>query len=153
MDFVIGPHDLLSDFPMPSPARPTSVQKQIDKLQQEETSGTEDPTLDLMNSLSSMSIGTGPLKDLESLQDLQPGLQNLQQGPMLGSSSMSPPGSGSQGLAQASQQQQQQKPSSKAKKSNKDMSQWFSLFADLDPLANPDAIGKSTKEEDPNCYS
>ena len=38
-------------------------------------------------------------------------------------------------------------------KSKKDMSQWFSLFADLDPLANPDAIGKSTKETDPNCYS
>ena len=34
-----------------------------------------------------------------------------------------------------------------------DMSQWFSLFADLDPLANPDAIGKTTKEEDKNCYS
>jgi len=23
-----------------------------------------------------------------------------------------------------------------------DMSQWFSLFADLDPLSNPDAIGQ-----------
>ena len=40
-----------------------------------------------------------------------------------------------------------------AANSTKDMSQWFSLFADLDPLANPDAIGKSTKESDPNCYS
>ena len=36
---------------------------------------------------------------------------------------------------------------------SKDNSQWFSLFADLDPLANPDAIGKTTKESDPNCYS
>ena len=34
-----------------------------------------------------------------------------------------------------------------------DMSQWFSLFADLDPLSNPDAIGKSTNEIDPSCYS
>lgn len=33
------------------------------------------------------------------------------------------------------------------------MSEWFSLFADLDPLANPDAIGITTKEQDPNCYS
>ena len=34
----------------------------------------------------------------------------------------------------------------------KDMSQWFSLFADLDPLANPDAIGKSINDSDPSCY-
>ncbi|XP_064466000.1 islet cell autoantigen 1-like isoform X2 [Ornithodoros turicata] len=33
----------------------------------------------------------------------------------------------------------------------KDMSAWFSLFADLDPLANPDAIGKKSTEEDRNC--
>ena len=39
------------------------------------------------------------------------------------------------------------------KSKSKDMSQWFNLFADLDPLANPDAIGKTTKEEDKNCYS
>ena len=47
-----------------------------------------------------------------------------------------------------------QSPSSSTAQSNKkDMSQWFSLFADLDPLANPDAIGKSTKDSDPSCYS
>ena len=47
-----------------------------------------------------------------------------------------------------------QSPSSSTPQSNKkDMSQWFSLFADLDPLANPDAIGKSTKDSDPSCYS
>ena len=28
----------------------------------------------------------------------------------------------------------------------KDMSAWFSLFADLDPLSNPDAIGKSMND-------
>lgn len=27
-----------------------------------------------------------------------------------------------------------------------DMSAWFSLFADLDPLANPDAIGRNPDE-------
>ena len=43
--------------------------------------------------------------------------------------------------------------SSAAQSTKKDMSQWFSLFADLDPLANPDAIGKSTKDSDPSCYS
>ncbi|XP_043380726.1 islet cell autoantigen 1-like protein isoform X6 [Chelonia mydas] len=30
--------------------------------------------------------------------------------------------------------------------SNQDMSAWFSLFADLDPLSNPDAIGRSDDE-------
>ena len=51
----------------------------------------------------------------------------------------------------SSQQQQAGQAGDKASKA--DMSQWFSLFADLDPLANPDAIGKTTKEEDKNCYS
>lgn len=37
------------------------------------------------------------------------------------------------------------------KKDKKDMSAWFNLFADLDPLANPDAIGKKSVEEDRNC--
>lgn len=37
------------------------------------------------------------------------------------------------------------------KKDKKDMSAWFNLFADLDPLANPDAIGKKSTEEDRNC--
>ncbi|KAL5005797.1 hypothetical protein ScPMuIL_016955 [Solemya velum] len=35
----------------------------------------------------------------------------------------------------------------KPKKGQKqDMSAWFNLFADLDPLSNPDAIGKTTEE-------
>lgn len=29
---------------------------------------------------------------------------------------------------------------------NQDMSAWFSLFADMDPLSNPDAIGHSDDE-------
>ncbi len=33
-----------------------------------------------------------------------------------------------------------------------DMSSWFNLFADLDPLANPDAVGKKSNEvDDRNC--
>ena len=27
-----------------------------------------------------------------------------------------------------------------------DMSAWFNLFADLDPLSNPDAVGRSQEE-------
>ncbi len=73
---------MLKDFPMPSPARPAAVQKQLEE-KKKKASATK----------------------------------------------------GAAGAAGA------------------DMSQWFSLFADLDPLANPDAIGKTTKEEDKNCYS
>ena len=38
-------------------------------------------------------------------------------------------------------------------KKGQDMSAWFSLFSDLDPLANPDAIDKQNKksEEDRQC--
>ena len=32
------------------------------------------------------------------------------------------------------------------KKPETDKSDWFKLFADLDPLANPDAIGKSDSQ-------
>jgi hypothetical protein len=31
------------------------------------------------------------------------------------------------------------------------MSAWYDLFADLDPLANPDAIESKTLEEERNC--
>ncbi|KPP72393.1 islet cell autoantigen 1-like [Scleropages formosus] len=40
-------------------------------------------------------------------------------------------------------------PSSKATlESSKDLSTWYNLFADLDPLSNPDAIGKTDKEHE-----
>ncbi|XP_055082312.1 islet cell autoantigen 1-like isoform X2 [Periophthalmus magnuspinnatus] len=48
------------------------------------------------------------------------------------------------------QSQSAQPPQSAAKTgapgSSKDMSAWFNLFADLDPLSNPDAIGRSADE-------
>eukprot|EP00092_Neocalanus_flemingeri_P053339 GFUD01062647.1.p1 GENE.GFUD01062647.1~~GFUD01062647.1.p1 ORF type:complete len:138 (-),score=46.04 GFUD01062647.1:11-424(-) len=34
---------------------------------------------------------------------------------------------------------------------NKDMSQWFSLFADLDPLANPDDVGSQQTQWEGGC--
>ena len=105
--FCLGPHDLLSDFPMPSPARPSTVQKQLDLLQKEEEESRLNSDL-----LSELELPSSNLSEPNALMA-----------------------------------------SSSSSKSNKDMSQWFSLFADLDPLANPDAIGKSTKETDPNCYS
>ncbi|XP_010136735.1 PREDICTED: islet cell autoantigen 1-like, partial [Buceros rhinoceros silvestris] len=33
-------------------------------------------------------------------------------------------------------------------KNPKDLTAWFSLFADLDPLSNPDAVGKTDKEHE-----
>ncbi|XP_025785234.1 islet cell autoantigen 1 isoform X4 [Puma concolor] len=35
-----------------------------------------------------------------------------------------------------------------AKAASSDLTAWFSLFADLDPLSNPDAIGKTDKEHE-----
>ncbi|KAH0627431.1 hypothetical protein JD844_003122 [Phrynosoma platyrhinos] len=35
-----------------------------------------------------------------------------------------------------------------AASSSKDLTAWFSLFADLDPLSNPDAVGKTDKEHE-----
>ena len=96
---------------MPSPARPSAVQKQLDLNQQKEE---ESRTQDLMSELQ-LENPSASLADLD---------QNLHK-----------------------------KATNPTSASNKDMSQWFSLFADLDPLANPDAIGKDTKESDPNCYS
>lgn len=44
------------------------------------------------------------------------------------------------------------KSQSKTNHSNKkDMSAWYDLFADLDPLANPDAIDSKNLEEERNC--
>lgn len=31
---------------------------------------------------------------------------------------------------------------------SKDLSAWFNLFADLDPLSNPDAVGKTGSEHE-----
>lgn len=37
---------------------------------------------------------------------------------------------------------------SESTKNPKDLTAWFSLFADLDPLSNPDAVGKTDKEHE-----
>ncbi|XP_063159757.1 islet cell autoantigen 1 isoform X6 [Candoia aspera] len=39
-------------------------------------------------------------------------------------------------------------PMKEAASSSKDLTAWFSLFADLDPLSNPDAVGKTDKEHE-----
>ncbi|XP_064560450.1 islet cell autoantigen 1 isoform X1 [Zonotrichia leucophrys gambelii] len=39
-------------------------------------------------------------------------------------------------------------PVKESTKNAKDLTAWFSLFADLDPLSNPDAVGKTDKEHE-----
>ncbi|XP_038246048.1 islet cell autoantigen 1 isoform X2 [Dermochelys coriacea] len=39
-------------------------------------------------------------------------------------------------------------PAKEPAKNPKDLAAWFSLFADLDPLSNPDAVGKTDKEHE-----
>ncbi|XDV36190.1 hypothetical protein PO909_006019 [Leuciscus waleckii] len=63
--------------------------------------------------------------------------------PMFQAPPLQPPSSGGQS------QPTQNTPNSSAsapKGSSRDMSAWFNLFADLDPLSNPDAIGRSDQE-------
>ncbi|CAH1249812.1 ICA1 [Branchiostoma lanceolatum] len=68
-----------------------------------------------------------------------------------------PPGGQQQqnmpGQQQLNQQQPQEQKGKPGKGAGKDMSAWFNLFADLDPLANPDAIGRKEGEnqEERNC--
>lgn len=40
------------------------------------------------------------------------------------------------------------KPGQEAAKKSKDLTPWFNLFADLDPLSNPDAVGKTDREHE-----
>merc|ERR1719189_2896638 len=107
-----GPHDLLSDFPMPSPVRPASVQQQIDQMK--ESCDT-----------SSFLLGSESQQHLQINSPIDKTFASL--GGTTSSESQSPSGKGQSG--------------------KNDMSQWFSLFADLDPLANPDAIGKHGKNK------
>ncbi|KAK7155014.1 hypothetical protein R3I93_009839 [Phoxinus phoxinus] len=63
--------------------------------------------------------------------------------PMFQAPPLQPPSGGGQS------QPTQNPPNSSAsapKGSSRDMSAWFNLFADLDPLSNPDAIGRSDQE-------
>ena len=69
------------------------------------------------------------------------------------------PGSQRQGNQAPSEARNAQSLPGKAKEKGKgkkgsDMSAWFNLFSDLDPLANPDAIDKQNKrsEEDRQCW-
>lgn len=61
--------------------------------------------------------------------------------PMFQDPPLQPPSSGGQPT-----QNSPHSSASAPKGSSRDMSAWFNLFADLDPLSNPDAIGRSDQE-------
>lgn len=84
--------------------------------------------LDLNKQMSGISMTQGP-----------PGMMNLQAGGRHAVPGMSPQ------MPQGGTSQQQTKTKSQKKK-GQDMSAWFNLFADLDPLSNPDAIGKTAED-------
>ncbi|XP_016364446.1 islet cell autoantigen 1-like isoform X1 [Sinocyclocheilus rhinocerous] len=62
--------------------------------------------------------------------------------PMFQAPPLQPPSSG----GQPTQNSPNSSTSSAPKGRSRDMSAWFNLFADLDPLSNPDAIGRSDQE-------
>lgn len=68
--------------------------------------------------------------------------------PQATSSQVQPEAPSTSQLSPASGKKPQSKPNHPNKK---DMSAWYDLFADLDPLANPDAIDSKNQEEERNC--
>ncbi|XP_063718220.1 islet cell autoantigen 1-like protein isoform X2 [Symsagittifera roscoffensis] len=87
--------------------------------------------------------------------------QPVSQGSILGGSSFIPGSSdggigggvpgmsqGSTGLSSMNQSARQSKQKQDKSKAKADMSAWFNLFADLDPLGNPDAVGNKDQQAD-----
>lgn len=107
------------------------------------SAGTDAPSQFLPSQLLDLEDGIGALDSKGAPPEaLAPSLEPIKpvcQGPPAVTAQKTPmmPGPISRGSA--------------LKKDKKDMSAWFNLFADLDPLANPDAIGKKSTEEDRNC--
>ncbi|XP_062374568.1 islet cell autoantigen 1-like [Sardina pilchardus] len=64
--------------------------------------------------------------------------------PMFQAAPLQPPSTA--GLATTAPQSSPRASASATKGGARDMSAWFNLFADLDPLSNPDAIGRSDEE-------
>ncbi|XP_071101080.1 islet cell autoantigen 1-like isoform X2 [Haliotis cracherodii] len=91
--------------------------------------------LDISSHMSGLALTSGGTGQMP----VAPG-PRLQQGIVAGMS-LPPTGPGSQQMPKS---KSQQPPSKKAQKS--DMSAWFNLFADLDPLSDPDAVGRPDKE-------
>ncbi|XP_046581281.1 islet cell autoantigen 1-like isoform X2 [Haliotis rubra] len=92
--------------------------------------------LDISSHMSSLALTSGGTTQMPAAAPVP----RLQQGMGAGMSS-STTGPGSQQMPKS---KSQQPPSKKAQKS--DMSAWFNLFADLDPLSDPDAVGRPDKE-------
>lgn len=110
---------------------------------------------DLLNSMAKFDpfgeVPTGPMLQQDtSMVSKSLGPVNPQQGPASKRPNNLPPSQSKQ--APMLPGKGNEKGKGKGKK-GADMSAWFSLFSDLDPLANPDAIDKQNKksEEDRQC--
>eukprot|EP00058_Branchiostoma_floridae_P019631 XP_002605121.1 hypothetical protein BRAFLDRAFT_123767 [Branchiostoma floridae] len=106
-------------------------------------------------SLGGLPQGPGGPQGMAPMQGM-PGQPPMMPTAMPGAAA--PPGGQQQHNMPGQQQPQQQQPQQEQKAkpgkgAGKDMSAWFNLFADLDPLANPDAIGRKEGEnqEERNC--
>ncbi|XP_042329977.1 islet cell autoantigen 1 isoform X2 [Sceloporus undulatus] len=93
---------------------------------------------------SSSSSGFLPSQLLDqNMNDLQSSLQGWAASSLSPSPApQTPPKSGSLNM------NINKTPLKDAASSSKDLTAWFSLFADLDPLSNPDAVGKIDKEHE-----
>ncbi|RLW11315.1 hypothetical protein DV515_00001552 [Chloebia gouldiae] len=79
----------------------------------------------------------------QNMNDLQSSLHGW------AASSVSPPSIPQPAQKPHSQNVSDEKtPVKESTKNPKDLTAWFSLFADLDPLSNPDAVGKTDKEHE-----
>ncbi|XP_074661467.1 islet cell autoantigen 1-like isoform X2 [Tubulanus polymorphus] len=82
----------------------------------------------------------GQMMPPQQMLGLQQGMMQARPGmPQMSMGQMMP---GQQQLPSQAAQQSHVPKSKPPKKGQKDMSAWFNLFADLDPLANPDEVGK-----------
>ncbi|XP_043822435.1 islet cell autoantigen 1 [Dromiciops gliroides] len=79
----------------------------------------------------------------KSMHDLQSSLQGWRESP-----GSPPPISKPAVVPKPPSQSSRAPPAKEPEKNARDLTAWFSLFADLDPLSNPDAVGKTDKEHE-----
>lgn len=116
----------------------------------------EDPLADIATNSSGGEMENSQTTSLSSPSGFLPSqlldqnmndLQSSLQGWAAGSFSPSPAPQAAQ-KSSNSMMNFNKTPMKEAASTSKDLTAWFSLFADLDPLSNPDAVGKTDKEHE-----
>ena len=116
-----------------------------------ETERTDDSHIDWNSFLPSKLMSHNNLMD-----GSEPLLFSIADDPLQFASQPLPPSSSSSSASTkkaSAEKKRENKTAAVKKEKGKDMSAWYNLFADLDPLANPDAINSDNSEEidDRNC--